>query len=154
MPKLVCLSGMNKGEEFPVLEGETTIGRSDINKICIFDKKASRVHCKIFLDDEKIFVEDNQSTNGTKINNDVISGKKQANIGDYIRIGQTVLLISDKPLNKSVMETSIQHQQLKYDALLEESTFHVTKTTALRKLRAEKEGGNNSFLTFFEKKKN
>jgi len=150
MPKLVCLSGMNKGEEFPIEEGETTIGRSDSCKVCIFDKKASRLHCKIFLEGGKIFLEDNGSTNGTKLNNDQVTGRVEVKAGDHIRLGQTVLLVSDKPFVSST-DTGEQHRQHKYDALLEEATFQVTKTTALRKMRSEKEGRDVGFLSFFQK---
>ncbi|HOK05240.1 MAG TPA: FHA domain-containing protein [Victivallales bacterium] len=150
MPKLVCLSGMNKGEEFPIEEGENTIGRSDSCKICIFDKKASRLHCKIFFDGGKIFLEDNGSTNGTKLNNDQVTGRVEVKAGDHIRLGQTVLLVSDKPFVSST-DTGKQHQQHKYDSLLEEATFQVTKTTALRKMRSEKEGRDVGFLSFFQK---
>lgn len=150
MPKLVCLSGMNKGEEFPLQEGENSIGRSDSSKICIFDKKASRLHCRVIVEGDKVFVEDNSSTNGTKLNNDPITSRVEAKVGDHVRLGQTVLLISDKPFLVS-SDTGKQHLQHKYDALLEEATFQVTKTTALRKMRSEKDGRDVGFLSFFQK---
>jgi pSer/pThr/pTyr-binding forkhead associated (FHA) protein len=142
---------MNKGEEFPLEPGENPIGRSDGNRICVFDKKSSRVHCMVIVEGENIYVEDNQSTNGTKLNNVFIAGRTKANIGDHIRLGQTVLLLSDKPVELSATDTSKQHQQRKYEVLLDESTFQVTKTTALRKLRSEKDGRDVGFLSFFQK---
>jgi len=140
---------MNKGEEFLLQEGENTIGRSDSSKICIFDKKASRLHCRIILQGNSVFLEDNNSTNGTKLNNEPISARLEVHPGDHIRLGQTVLLVSDKPFSPT--ETGKQNVQSKYDALLQEATFQVTKTTALRKMRSEKDGRDVGFLYFFQK---
>jgi pSer/pThr/pTyr-binding forkhead associated (FHA) protein len=144
---------MNKGEEFPLYEGENTIGRSDSSKICVFDKKSSRLHCRVLVRGDKVFLEDNESTNGTKLNNAPVTMRIEVRVGDHIRLGQTVLLLSDKPFTIS-SDTGKQHLQHKYDALLEESTFQVTKTTALRKMRSEKDGRDVGFLSFFQKDDN
>ncbi len=154
MPRLVCLSGMNKGEEYELPEqGEITVGRSEKNDICVFDKKSSRHHCKIFIDGENMVLEDLNSTNGIKVNNVLVAGQRRLNVGDHIAIGQTVFLVSESAGASSLEEGStstLLRKQKKYENLLQKTSFQVTKTTALRKMRADKEGGDTGFLSFFE----
>ena len=155
MPKLVCLSGMNKGDEYELpAEGEVSVGRSEKNDVCVFDKKSSRNHCKLYIDNNGYTLEDLNSTNGLRVNNVFITGKKEINIGDHIRIGQTVFLLSDRSIgNKDSDDTSssLVKKQKKYENLLQKTAFQVTKTTALRKLKTEREGKETGFLSFFER---
>lgn len=154
MPRLVCLSGMNKGEEYEMPEqGELTIGRSEKNDICVFDKKSSRHHCKIFTDGGAMMLEDLNSTNGVKVNNTPVVGQRPLKTGDHIAIGQTVFLISDLSAEAAAQgsNSTLLKKQKKYENLLQKTSFQVTKTTALRKMRADKEGGDTGFLSFFER---
>ncbi len=150
MPKLICLSGLNKGEEFELASGPNTVGRSEKNQICVFDKKVSRHHCTIFVEDENITIVDNNSTNGLKVNNVQVTGPDKLKVGDHIRLGQTVFLFSDRSIKDQgeVVKTKEQ-EDAEFEQLLEETTFQVTKTTALRKLRTDKDGSPTGFLTFF-----
>lgn len=154
MPKLVCLSGMNKGEEYDLVSGENSIGRSEKNHICVFDKKSSRFHCKVIVNGRDLIVEDLSSTNGLRVNNTFITGQQKLNIGDHIRLGQTVFLVSDQPPPSATEENSDStalRQQEKYETLLQQTAFQVTQTTALRKLRTDREGRETGFLTFFKR---
>ena len=155
MPKLVCLSGMNKGEEYELSAGENLIGRSEKNSICVFDKKASRHHCKVIVDGENLLVEDLDSTNGLRLNNNFITGTKPLKIGDHIRLGQTVFLVSDRAAKQEELSKSAQiKKQQKYENLLQQTAFQVTKTTALRKLKTDKDGRQTGFLSFFQRENN
>ena len=89
MPKLVCMSGMTKGDEYNLPEGETFMGRSESNDICIFDNMASRVHCKLINEGGEITLIDNNSTNGLMVNDTVVEGSVKLSIGDVIRVGYT-----------------------------------------------------------------
>jgi len=153
MPKLVCLSGMNKGEEYVLSPGETLIGRSEKNNICVFDKKASRHHCKVIVDGDSLYIEDLNSTNGLRLNNNFITGKNPLKVGDHIRLGQTVFLVSDRALkqDEDVTASSQLKKQQKYENLLQQTAFQVTKTTALRKLKTDKDGRQTGFLSFFQR---
>ncbi|HBC86181.1 MAG TPA: hypothetical protein DCZ94_04420 [Lentisphaeria bacterium] len=155
MPKLICLSGMNKGEEFQLIEGENSIGRSEKNTVCVFDKKVSRVHCKIYVNVEGVLLEDMGSTNGSRVNNVFINGKQELKTGDHVRVGQTVFMLSDRPISETdEMSSSGQDVDDKeYESLLEQTSFHVTKTTAFRKMKTDKSGTDVGFLSFFEKDK-
>jgi len=154
MAKLVCLSGMNKGEEYELSSGENTIGRSEKNTICVFDKKASRHHCKVIIDGDQLFVEDLNSTNGLRLNNKFITGRHPLKAGDHIRLGQTVLLVSDRSVKQAdddLSESALLRKQQKYENLLQQTAFQVTKTTALRKLKTDKNGRQTGFLSFFQR---
>lgn len=124
MPKLICISGMNKGLEYPIQEGEMTIGRSDKNSIPCLDTKASRIHCKIYYTGEKIIVEDQQSTNGTRINNSFLTEPRYLVNGDHIQIGQTIYLVQAPNTPAQVFEPV---------NMPEESVFVFTHTTSVRK---------------------
>jgi len=155
MPKLICLSGMNKGEEFELIAGENSIGRSEKNIVCVFDKKVSRVHCKVFVTDEGILMEDMGSTNGSRVNNVFTNGRQELKTGDHLRVGQTVFLLSDRPVaeDSEVASASQEVDDKEYESLLEQTSFHVTKTTAFRKMKTDKSGADVGFLSFFEKDK-
>lgn len=152
MHKLICLSGMNKGSEFLLAEGENSIGRSEKNNICVFDKKVSRAHCRLHVSAQGVVLEDFGSTNGSRINNVFVNGKQEVKAGDHLRVGQTVFLLSESPLSGT--DESVEHSEnddTELETLLETTSFHVTKTTAFRKMKTDKSGGSVGFLSFFEK---
>lgn len=70
-----------------------TIGRdSASNEIAISDPKASRTHLQLVMDDNgNIFAVDLDSTNGTFINGQRITGQAPLHPGDDLRIGDTSL---------------------------------------------------------------
>lgn len=156
MPKLICLCGMNKGDEYDLKDGDNTLGRGEKNDICIFDKKSSRRHCSVQISGDKLAIEDFESTNGVRVNNVFVSNKQDLKIGDHIRIGQTVFLVSDKSLtDKETLEPTtsvlIKRKQ-KYENLLQKTSFQATKTTSLRRVKMEKHGKETGFLSFLERK--
>jgi class 3 adenylate cyclase len=86
-------------DSFPksyILEsGKTTIGRLVTNDIVLEDAAASRHHAEIRVDESpnKIFVVDLDSTNGTFVNHERISGECPLKANDVIRIGQVIINI-------------------------------------------------------------
>ena len=70
-----------------------TIGRSEGNDVVIDnDDKVSRHHLQIVqLDDGSFHLIDFNSTNGTFINGDRVSGEAVLGDGDFVRIGDTML---------------------------------------------------------------
>ncbi len=73
------------------------IGRHSENDIVLQDVSASRVHAEVFLDTSihQVVVVDLNSTNGTYVNRQRISGKFHLQSNDIIRIGQAVIHIAD-----------------------------------------------------------
>lgn len=93
MPMLKMLRGPDVGVEYP-LQGETlTIGRGRRNDIIIQDNEVSRTHCRLMrvLDDYEIH--DLESTNGTFVNGQritgtgwLLSGRSVVELGDSITL--------------------------------------------------------------------
>jgi len=68
-----------------------TIGRDLDNDIVVNDSKASRHHLQIICDGGNYRIVDFNSTNGTFVNDQKISGETTLLINDRVRIGNTVL---------------------------------------------------------------
>ncbi|MGI8788592.1 MAG: DUF5715 family protein [Pyrinomonadaceae bacterium] len=70
------------------LNDEISIGRTDAATIVLADTGLSRLNTTFFRDEDLVFVVDENSTNGTFVNNERISGKpRQVFSGDKIKIG-------------------------------------------------------------------
>lgn len=134
MAKLVCIRGDNKGDEFPLAEGATTIGRVGGNSVVLFDKKCSRFHCLIHKKGRYYALEDCGSTNGTRLNGKRITSDKNVSLkmGDRVRIGRTVLELSNKPLGNLVeqMATDVvaDMQNHKFNRLMADAAKGAVKT--------------------------
>jgi len=145
---------MNKDEEYSLHTGDNNIGRSDSNDICVLDKKSSRAHCKLVLDKKDMKLVDLNSTNGVRVNNTFVEGECPLENGDHIRIGQTVYLVSERDSNdaEACMSASAKvRKQKKYNNLLQQTSFHMTQTSNLRKMKAESEEKETGFLAYFKK---
>ena len=72
--------------------GKTSIGRATTNDIVVEDAAASRHHAEIRVDEaaKKISLVDLDSTNGTFVNHERISGECPLKVNDVIRIGQVI----------------------------------------------------------------
>lgn len=78
------------------LDGETTLGRGNENKIVIRDPFISKVHLKLFKEDGKYYLEDLDSANGTYLNDERIDSTVELNNGDIIRVGQVGFIYVNK----------------------------------------------------------
>jgi class 3 adenylate cyclase len=79
-------------KQFVLKGGNTSIGRASANDIVVEDSSASRHHAEIHVDEttNKISIVDLDSTNGTYINHQRISGECTLKANDVIRIGQVI----------------------------------------------------------------
>ena len=74
------------GAEVPI-----TIGRHRDCSIRLDGDTVSRVHCRIQLDGDQLFIEDMGSANGTLLNSDRIQGRTEALATDAIQVGEYTL---------------------------------------------------------------
>ena len=76
--------------------GKTSIGRATTNDIVVEDAAASRNHAEFWVDEaaKTISIVDLDSTNGTFVNHDRISGECPLKVNDVIRIGQVIFNLS------------------------------------------------------------
>jgi class 3 adenylate cyclase len=79
-------------------DGKVRIGRHAENDIVLQDVSASRAHAEVFLDsgNSQVVVNDLNSTNGTYVNRQRISGSFNLQSNDVIRIGQAVIHVIDE----------------------------------------------------------
>ena len=91
---LVALSGKNKGEDFRIREGKTTLGSAQNNDIVLTEDYVSSNHATIKLvqkDGERIFIlTDLDSSNGTYLNDsEEPIAREELVDNDTVTFGQT-----------------------------------------------------------------
>ena len=81
-----------------------TIGREEGNILRLNDERVSRFHAKIQSDNGEIIITDLESTNGTRVNNNVVQIRR-LQAGDRVGIGRSLLLFGSEQQIRARMET-------------------------------------------------
>ena len=97
MAKLYIIEGRDKSRSVDLKDTPIFIGRSDDNDIQIKDKTVSRKHLKILIRDNRYYLEDLESKNGTYVNGEQIHPGREVEIdeGHPIVIGMCVLCVGE-----------------------------------------------------------
>lgn len=98
------------------VEGEVSIGRTDLASVQIDDPGLSRVNTTFFLDEGDLLVADEGSTNGTFVNGQRLSGRPVVvKSGDEIRIGSNTKIHVEEfgtaavaPLTKPQVQSAVR----------------------------------------------
>ncbi|MBQ4107501.1 MAG: FHA domain-containing protein [Lentisphaeria bacterium] len=91
-PKLMVLFEKLRGMSFELVEAQYTVGRKDSMDICIKDASLSGHHCDLIrLEDGNYMIRDNDSTNGTRVNN-VITKEAKLKSSDILQLGGVEVL--------------------------------------------------------------
>ena len=91
--KGAMLVNKDTNERYPLSQSVSKIGRDKANNISLNnDSYISRHHAWVLFIKGNYFVEDLGSTNGTLLNGDVLSERKQIFPGDHIKFGRTELV--------------------------------------------------------------
>ena len=85
------IEGVDKGRIFRELPIPVTIGREEGNILRLNDERVSRFHAKVQQDDGDLILTDLESTNGTRVNGNVVQIRR-LRIGDRITVGRSLLL--------------------------------------------------------------
>jgi Nif-specific regulatory protein len=89
-PYLVTRRDDGYGDVTPLQPGQRyTIGRANTNRIVLKDELASRDHAEVYFAEDRWRLRDNQSLNGTRINDDVLDSEWELSSGDEFQIGKT-----------------------------------------------------------------
>src|SRR5947209_15361023 len=85
------LEGVDQGRIFRNLPTPLTIGREEGNLLRLNDERVSRFHAKIQIDNADVILTDLESTNGTRVNGNVVQIRR-LRVGDCICVGRSLLL--------------------------------------------------------------
>jgi pSer/pThr/pTyr-binding forkhead associated (FHA) protein len=91
--KLIVAGGKQTGKEIPVAGHKFLIGRSEECQLRPQHTEVSRKHCVIVVEEGAATIEDCGSTNGTFVNDQRISGRRELKDGDRIRVGVLGLVV-------------------------------------------------------------
>ena len=83
---LKIIEGPAKQKTFTLDKSEIVIGRSRQSTLTIPAKGISKRHCRLWEEDDRLFIEDLGSTNGTEVNGIRLERKMSLRSGDRIRI--------------------------------------------------------------------
>lgn len=95
MAKLVLLYEATVLREIPLSKAAVTIGRTVGNDVVIDNLAVSSSHARIYRDDNGFALEDNESLNGTFVNDQRVR-KSYLKNGDRVRIGKHTLVFHDE----------------------------------------------------------
>jgi len=95
MARLVILSEGLTGKAHELTVEKTTIGRVDDNTFPIPEGSVSSHHCEILLRGTDVIVRDLNSTNGTFINGNQVTGEAPLKPGSILRLGQIEMRLED-----------------------------------------------------------
>ena len=97
MEKLVVMGDDESPQEFTLTDKLMMIGRDESCEICLRDRSVSRHHATLRQVFSGFSIEDEQSTNGTRVNGNVVT-KRFLKHGDLIEIGKYHLrFIAQRP---------------------------------------------------------
>jgi hypothetical protein len=89
------LEGIDKGRIFRDLPTPVTIGREEGNTVRLNDERVSRFHAKVQADNGEVILTDLESTNGTRVNGNVVQIRR-LRPGDRIGVGRSLLLFGSE----------------------------------------------------------
>lgn len=112
MKKLIIETGPQQGRSFNLTQNMISIGRGPVNTFQILDKRLSRSHAAIFLEDGKHTIRDLGSTNGTKVNSEKVE-EVVLEHGDKIQLGGVVLVYCVDEANTNLEDETTE--QGEYD---------------------------------------
>jgi pSer/pThr/pTyr-binding forkhead associated (FHA) protein len=98
MPRLVVLSEGLTGRAYELKVERTTIGRVDDNAFPVPEGSISSHHCEIHLRGSEVVVKDLNSTNGTFINGQQITGEGVLKTGQILRLGQVEMRLESEEI--------------------------------------------------------
>jgi len=90
-PQLVCTGGPHAGQSY-VITGSMTLGRASGNEVpLVNDKEISRRHAVVTIENGRYVLQDQNSLNGTFVNDHPIIGQYYLQHGDKILVGVSYL---------------------------------------------------------------
>lgn len=133
-PKIIILSEQLRGQSFELTEPRYTLGRAEDCDICIPDPTMSSHHSTLVQSNgQNYIIEDNGSTNGTRVNGVRVESQELTN-SDIIQVGAVEILYDSAEKSVTSMlstQTGINLSETAGDLTLEEmNNFSPFETSA------------------------
>jgi phosphoserine phosphatase RsbU/P len=142
MPKLLVLKGTNEGASISLEGDKFVLGRNPDCDIVIAATSVSREHAQIVRVQNRYYIEDQQSRNGTYINNQAITTRTPLQHNDKIRICDFQAAFLDPPapslplLDEYTSEEAPESTSSTVEAMLSNSSSNLLlETQPAEKLR-------------------
>jgi two-component system, cell cycle response regulator len=87
---LVVIHGLDLGRKYDLMKETTVVGRSSKADIQVDQEAISRNHAKFSITGNRVSLKDMGSTNGTYVNDELITTDMQLRNGDLVKIGRTI----------------------------------------------------------------
>lgn len=116
MYKLVVVGGKLRGQEFPLKNGDNTLGRDSGCDIHFQVEGVSKKHITVTVTDDVLYVQDNGSANGTFLNGKLIK-RATAKGGDKIALPNAILQIVHVREKKVVVKKKIASQKEREESI-------------------------------------
>lgn len=97
MAKLKVVQGGEVGREYIVRPGESIMGRSPECDIVLDVAAVSRHHATVVHHDNRYYIRDSGSRNGTFVNGERVAGQRELQHGDYLTICDIQFLFESAP---------------------------------------------------------
>ena len=109
MASIFVMTGKQKGDYYPLGRRTNVVGRDEALLIQILDDRVSRKHMRIGFNanSNRHYVADMNSRHGVFVNGSKITDETDLNDGDYITIGGTGLLFTEKDFDDH--ESALSH---------------------------------------------
>jgi len=93
MAFLIAMSGDHKGDRYEIETDEVTMGRKPDCTIVLDNSTISGHHCSILRQDGRYTLQDMNSTNGTRLNSQRVTGTAALKAKDLIQVGSLEFMI-------------------------------------------------------------
>lgn len=90
-PRFLCLTGLDLGRQFPLVEGITEVGRGEAAGLRIRDRAVSRRHARVVHEAGRTVIEDLGTSNGIYVCGHRARGRTELYDGDVVEIGRALL---------------------------------------------------------------
>jgi predicted component of type VI protein secretion system len=100
---LVLTPGKMEGKSIPITIPQFVIGRDPQCNLRPASALISKRHCALLVRGDKVFVRDFNSTNGTLVNNEAVTGERELHHEDQLTLGPLmfrIVLEISPPVNK------------------------------------------------------
>ncbi len=122
---LVQLRGPQMGRRFELAQTPLAVGRDPASDIVLESDSVSRRHARFEPSELGHRVQDNNSTNGTYLNDVLVQGEASLRSGDYIQVGEAIF----KYLSGDNIELAY-HEEI-YRLTIEDGLTHIPNKRAL-----------------------